>query len=225
MVVTDLHLRTFLSKLDTIRENLHLRPLTEREIEEIVNAAGYSTNTQGIINPIFSRPKEQGRLYTRPINPYKEEKFKFTISEPLTIITKRSYNYNHDLNINKPIEGHQITTVNVLTPLTVRYVNLLTVIGTNTTTIKEKLKIFTECRGNIKSDFNVILSLKSKISGLLNVEIPLISRKHNRLKVDTPLESSRDKTILQNQSVYMRDIGEIDELELLEILGDIDALR
>jgi len=75
MPVTDIHLLTLLQRLDTIRENLHLRPLTSREVEDIVKAAGFSTTSKGIINVIFNRPKKKrGRLYTRPIKPYTEKK-------------------------------------------------------------------------------------------------------------------------------------------------------
>lgn len=226
MPITDIHLRTFLDRLDIIRENLHLRPLTDREKEDIIVAAGFSTSTSGIINPIFNKPKKKiGRLYTRPKPSFKEEKFKFNFKDIFTVKTRRKYQYNHELEIFTSLHTDSQIPVNVLIPLTVSDINLLTVITKIENVMSEKIIIFSEMIYKSIEKISISTFLKNTLLGALKISTGLKLKLKNKLKVSSPLESTELRERLENQSVYMGDVGQIEEIELVQILGDIDALR
>jgi len=226
MPVTDIHLLTLLQRLDVIRENLHLRPLTSREVEDIVKAAGFSTTTPGLINVIYNRPKKKAkRLYTRPKQVVKEEKFKFNVKDKFIVNTRRTYKYEHDLIVDTPVKKKIKQSVNVLTPLTVNGVNSLTVITNLDTVVLEKIIILTKIIYKSLEKISISTFLKNTLLNALKISTGLKLRLKNKLKVSSPLELTELRERLENQSVYMGDVGQIEEIELVQILGDIDALR
>jgi len=223
MPITDIHLRTFLDRLDAIRENLHLRPLTDREKEKLV---AFSTTTPGLINVVYDKPKKKkGRLYTRPRSPYKEEKFKLNFKDSLTVKTRRTYQYNHELKINLPYGKKIYQPVNVLIPLTVIGVSPLTVITKIENVVSEKIIIFSEMIYNSFEKISISTFLKTSTLEALKISTGLKNGLKDKLKIKTPVKSNKIRDRLENQSVYMDDVGEIEEIELIQILGDIDALR
>ena len=226
MSVTNLHLRGFLDKLDVIRENLHLRSLTEREEEALVLSLGYTTETAGIVNPIFSTPKRKSnKLYTIPKKTTKEQPFEFHIIEPLTVITRRAFQYVDNVPVVTGLETKESTPVNVLIPFTVNEINSLTVITKVYAVVLENFSILTEMIYNSIEHFNVLTKLKTSILGTLKVCTEIKKSIKQKLLVVVPLKTTKLNDRLENQSVYMDDVGEIDELELLQILGDINAIR
>lgn len=226
MPITDIHLRTLLERLDTIRENLHLRPLTDREKEDIIVAAGFSTSVSGVLNPIFNRSKKKTeRLYTRPKQAFKEKKFKFNIKDPLTVKTRRKYEYRHEIPIFTPIHTNSQAPVNVLIPLTINDVNLLTVLTKIKNSVSEKIIILMEMIYKSLDKISISTFLKSSLLNSLKVSIYLKSKRKSRLHIESPLKSNGLRDRLENQSVYMDDVGQIEEIELLQIIGDISAIR
>lgn len=222
MTITDIHLRTFLDRLDSIRENLHLRPLTDREKEII---AGFSTASQGIINVIFNKPKKRiQRLYIRP-KQYAEEKIKVIIKDPLIVKTRRLYQYNHKLKINLPCGNKIYQSVNVLVPVTVRDVNSLTVDVPIDKKITQFLTVFGKIFSEHRQSLNINTFLRSFYLNSLKVKTYIESKLKTRLHIEAPLISSRLWDILEDQLVYMDDIDEVEQVQLLRILEKNNVIR
>lgn len=110
----------------------------------------------------------------------------------------------------------------VLTPLTVNEINSLTVITKVKSQIIQKLNILTNLTTRIRENMSISTFLKTLILSALKVKINLISGKKHKLNIESPLEPTKYNDRLENQSIYMDDVGDVEDME---IIGDINAIR
>jgi len=193
-------------------------------LEEIVQLIGFSTLIPGLINPIFNKPKRKLQPRRR-VYPYQEEKFSFSFKDPLTIKTRRTYQWNEPLNVITPVHMKSQTPLDVLTDVKCSEVSSLTVITNLDTVVLEKIIIFSEMIYKSIEKIRISTFLKSSILEALKISTGLKNRLKDKLKIKSSVKSNKIRDRLENQSVYMDDVGQIEEIELIQILGDIDALR
>lgn len=195
--ITDLHVRTFIDRLDSIRENLHLRPLTDREKEDII--AGIKTTTPGVYNPIYNKPKGIKRNRYVPKSPipltYTEEEFAFEFLDKLGIDIPKKYTYTDNLNIDTPVDG----TIN----------HDISVNKSISNKSRSTLELSSDMSILYKEDLSLVLSYFTILRDELKVNVILQDGKFNPKKYRAYAPSNID------------DIYDIIELEELEDLNDI----
>ena len=113
----------------------------------------------------------------------------------------------------------------MLIPLTINDVNLLKVLTKIKNSVSEKIIILMEMIYKSLDKISISTFLKSSLLNSLKVSIYLKSKRKSRLHIESPLKSNGLRDRLENQSVYMDDVGQIEEIELLQIIGDISAIR
>lgn len=139
MPITDIHLIGLLERLDVIRENLHLRPLTDREKEDIAIQLGFTTKTTGAVNVVnfgYKWKNVRGK-------PFKTQDFRIEYDpQPITVITQKGMKKNFNLNVNKEmIPVHLLQNIRIITDYIVKSVKSLTINKGFTTIITTPLSM------------------------------------------------------------------------------------
>ena len=219
MPITNLHLLTFVDRLDSIRENLHLRPLTDREVQDIIEA-GFTTKTSGVYNPIYSKPKWKN-VKERP---YKTKRFVIHDITHLTVISTKSRSKKFRLPVLHKFKFSNIQSIQVLyTMISKGFTSL------NVTKLclprkkKQKLHILLENTGQITSKLNIYTALSSIIHTPISVKIWIERNILSKLGVSIPLES-KDSTKISDGSYLYDDVGSISDIEMLELIKDVESI-
>jgi len=231
MPVTDLHLRNFLDKLDTIRENLHLRPLTEREIVVIIEAAGFTTTDPGVggnYNPIFSgfRSKKLKAPWrnTRRDN-YKTKKFEFNYGHHLTVICDKERSQKFRLSILKDFNFIKKNPINVLYNMVSKGITSLFVNKVCFT--KEKLqKLYTSLTitGYNSDTLNINTNLYSQNYTPIGVKLWIKRNLLSKLGVFIPAKC-KIRTRVSDGSYLYNDVGSISDIEMLDLIEDVKTIN
>lgn len=230
MPVTDLHLRNFLDKLDTIRENLHLRPLTEREILVIVEAAGFTTTEPGVggnYNPIFSgfRSKKLTAPWKNTKGKtYRKEKFVFNYGHHLTVICDKEMNKKFRLTVLQKFKFSKIQSIQVLHNMVSRGFTSL-IVNKLTMPLKkiQKLQILLENRGIYAQPLNINTDLETSMRTPISVKTWVKTKILSKLGVKLNIEGSVT-TMISDGSYLYDDVGTISDIEMIEIIKEIELV-
>lgn len=229
MPVTDLHLINFINKLDTIRENLHLRSLTARELEEIL-FNGFSTTDGGAgsnYNPVFSGFKSKKLIApwrnTKSDN-YTKKKFEFSYSHILNVICikERSQKFRlpvlHKFNFTKR-QNIQVLYNMISHGFTNIHINKFTL----PLVILKKLHILTNCGGYNSETLNINTNLYSRNYTPISVKIWIKRNILSKLGVLLPA-SDKIRNRVSDGSYLYDDVGSISDIEMLDIIKDVEII-
>ncbi len=226
MPITDIHLRTFLDRLDSIRENLHLRPLTDREVEDLIKAAGFTTTDPGVggnYNVIFDHPWKNVK-----IKPYKEVPFSFKRITSLTVECTKYKIKTSKLNIVLDFKAKTKYILDILLDASSKGFSDL-VINKDCGNAKkvQKLQIITGLITNFVNTLTLNMDLITPITYPINVSAWVKRNVETKLRVFLPT-LTRESIVLQQPLYSVGDVGtisEIEELDILETVENIDAIR
>lgn len=198
-VITNLHLLTFVDRLDSIRENLHLRTLTDREVQEIIEG-GFTTLTSGVYNPIYSKPKWRN---TKEQN-YITEQFVIHNNTPLTVLTVKSRSKKIRLPVKQDFSIRTRFFTNVMKScLPSKNKQKLHLLLENTRQITQKLKIYTALSSIIHTPINVKTWVKENILTIYGI----------------------DPTKVPDSSYIYDDVGDVGDIEMIEIIKELELVR
>ncbi len=230
MPVTDLHLINFINKLDAIRENLHLRTLTARELEEIL-FNGFSTTDGGAgsnYNPVFSGFKAK-RLTapwrnTRRDN-YTKKKFEFNYGHHLIVICDKERSQKFRLKIN--CSQIPLFYKGILQICQNIGVSGITSLGVNKSIIPrqklQKLHILTNCGGYNSDTLNINTNLYSQNYTPISVKLWIKRNLLSKLGVFITAKC-KIRTRVSDGSYLYNDVGSISEIEMLDIIKDVETI-
>ncbi len=229
MPVTDLHLINFINKLDAIRENLHLRTLTARELEEIL-FNGFSTTDGGAgsnYNPVFSGFKAK-RLTapwrnTRRDN-YTKKKFEFNYGHHLTVICDKERSQKFRLSILKDFNFIKKNPINVLYNIMSKGITSLFVNKVCFTKEKlQKLYISLIINGYNSDTLNINTNLYSQNYTPISVKLWIKRNLLSKLGVFITAKC-KIRTRVSDGSYLYDDVGSISDIEMLDIIKDVETI-
>lgn len=226
MPITDIHLRTFLDRLDSIRENLHLRPLTDREVEAIIKAAGFTTTDPGVggnYNVLFDAPWKNVK-----IKPYKELPFSFKRITPLIVECIKHKIKSTKLDIIVDFEAKTKYILDILLDASSKGFSKL-VINKDCRNAKkvQKLQIITGLLTDFVNTLTLNMDLITPNTYPINVSAWVKRNVETKLRVFLPT-LTRESIVLQQPLYSVGDVGtisEIEELDILEAVEIVDAIR
>lgn len=229
MPVTDLHLINFINKLDAIRENLHLRTLTAREIEKIL-FNGFSTIDGGLgsnYNPVFSglRSKKLSAPWrnTRRDN-YTKKKFVFNYGHHLTVICDKERSRKFRLSIVKDFGFIKKNPINVLYNMESKGITSLGVIKSLIPIQRlKKLHILLQSMGINSETLNINTNLYSQNYTPISVKLWIKRNLLSKLGVFIPAKDNI-RTRVSNGSYLYDDVGSISDIEMLDIIKDVETI-
>lgn len=188
------------------------------EIIEIIN--GFKTTTEGVYNPIFSKPK-----WKSVRKRYDEVPFEFHHTDPLVVFSDKETSKKLSLPVKQNISYKRKDNISVLHDMTsIRITSLAVIkqcydkintkkihISQDLTTINvNSLTINTWLKSTDSTPLSVLFWLKKTISIKLGVFTWLTSKVHDRIE---------DKTYL------LDDVGTISDIEMLDIIGEVESIR
>jgi len=226
--ITNLHLFTFLDRLDAIRENLHLRTLTDREVQEIVER--FQTTTSGVYNPIYSIPKRRVKRWRNVKEiPYITKEFTILEQTPLTVRHEVFRLKRISLKLLDDLTSKKINSLVInkyINPLKKRH--KLQVLLNNDSDISQTLNINTNLQSTDYTPISVKTWIKNKILSKLGVLFWIKNKISSELGVllwiknrDTIQVTSR----ANSRFLYCEDIGTISDIEMIETLEDVRRIN
>lgn len=224
MPITDLHLITFITKLDAIRENLHLRTLSAREIEEIL-FNGFNTTTTGAVNVVFSgfKSKKQKAPWRNVKGKgYRTEKFVFNYGHHLTVICDKERSKKFRLSVLQKFKFSNIQSIQVLHNMVSKGFTSLSVNKALLPLVKlKKLRILSKITGQSIQPLNINTDLETSMRTPITVKTWI--KKNILTKLGVILNIEGDVTTMISDGSYLYDdVGTISDIEMIEMIREVE---
>ncbi len=221
MPITDIHLIGLLERLDVIRENLHLRPLTDREKEDIGVLLGFTTLTKGVYNPV-NFPNRWRNVKSKP---YTEESFEIKYKIPLTVSLIKGQSFKLPLSVCIDIIHQQKDSISVINEFRTEEIIHLPVIKSFIShEIPKNLKVLSL---NDVKNVNTV-SINTRIHGSICTPIKMQSWLRQNLITNLGVYSNLTTNVSDrmNESIYIiRDVGTISDIELLDMIETVEIIN
>jgi hypothetical protein len=193
---------------------------TVEEIIEII-LGGFTTETTGAYNPV-NFPNRWKNVKDAP---YKTEQFEFSYGHHLNIISEKERNKKFRLSIVKDFDFINKNPINILYNMTSKGFTQLGVIKSCLTKEKlNKLHILSKITGENTETININTNLKTDIYTPIIVKTWIKKNILTKLGVLLSVDDNISTKVSDGSYLY-DDIGSISDIEMIEIVGDINAIR
>lgn len=200
---------------------------TVEEILEIIR--GFTTETTGAYNPVYSGFKSKKLTApwrnTRESN-YTKERFEMGTTTPLNIFTNKHGSKKFRLGIScKQMPIHYNNNLQICIDVSAKGFTPLSIIKSCFTKEKlQKLQILGKITTHISDSLTINTNLYSRDYTPIGVKLWTKVKILSKLGVLSWLKSS-DTVRISDSTYILEDVGNISDIEMLEMIGDINAIR
>ena len=200
------------------------------DVEEAIRIFnGFFTGTTGVYNPVYSEFKSKKLSApwrnTRGNN-YTKEKFEMGTTTPLNIFTNKHGSKKFRLPIScKTTPVQYDVNLPVCQDVSVKGFTTLSVIKSCLSRFKAyKLQILHKFHENNINPISIYTDMYSRDYTPIGIKTWVKSNRISKLGVSSILFGN-DITRISDSTYILEDIGNISDIEMLEIIGDINAIR